>query len=136
IPDAEGYAYSQVEYLRDGTGRVSRQSGVGKEFRMDRTDTQNQHTIRNFYGPASPAEIIRLFGSNVGNANHYKKNLTVDANGQSNVTYLDQEDRVIATALAGTPPANVQALPGSGSVSLTVDLSGRNTIQDNKSTTV
>lgn len=136
IPDAEGYAYSQVEYLRDGTGRVSRQSGVGKEFRMDRTDTQNPHTIRNFYGTAAPSEIIRLFGSNVGNASHYKKNLTVDANGQSNVTYLDQEDRVIATALAGTPPSNVQALPGSGSVSLTVDLSGRNTIQDNKSTTV
>lgn len=136
IPDAEGYAYSQAEYLRDGTGRVSRQSGVGKEFRMDRTDTQNQHTIRNFYGTAAPAEIIRLFGSNVGNANHYKKNLTVDANGQSNVTYLDQEDRVIATALAGTPPANVTALAGSGSVAMTVNLNGRNSIQENKSTTV
>ncbi|NJK96896.1 MAG: hypothetical protein HC905_20030 [Bacteroidales bacterium] len=40
----------------------------------------------------------------MGIAAHYKKNVVADANGQSNITYLDQEGRVIATALTGSPP--------------------------------
>ena len=50
------------------------------------------------------------FGSNVGVASHYKKSMVVDANGQTSVTYLDQEGRTIATALAGDNPSNVDAL--------------------------
>jgi len=105
-PDAEGYVYSQTEYLDDGTGRVKKQSGVGKRFQMDST-----YVTKSFYGSPDPAEVVRLFGSNVGNATHYKKNIVIDPNGQASVTYLDQEDRVIATALAGAPPQNVLALP-------------------------
>lgn len=105
IPDAEGYVYSQTEYLNDGTGRVARQSGVGEEFRHD-----GAHTTRYFYGGATRSELIRLFGTNVGNASHYKKNLVVDPNGQVSVSYLDQEGRVIATALAGEKPSNVDSL--------------------------
>ena|GEM_PF-1480826 len=106
IPDSEGYAYSQTEYLRDGTGRVSKQSGVGKEFRID-----GEHATRYYYGNVSQEELLRLFGSNAGKAAHYKKNLVVDANGQVSISYMDQEDRVIATALAGDAPANVDVLP-------------------------
>lgn len=138
IPDAEGYVYSQTEYLNDGTGRVSRQSGVGKEFRLDRTDIQNLHTSRYYYGSAAPAEIIRLFGSSVGNSNHYKKNLVVDANGQANVTYQDQEDRVIATALVGDPPVNVLPLPSHTSAPttpVTINLSTKNEKKDGISVT-
>ena len=105
IPDGEGYVYSQTEYLRDGKGRVSRQSGVGKEFRID-----GVHATRFYYGEAAPEELIRLFGTNVGDASHYKKNMVTDPNGQVSVSYLDQEDRVIATALAGQKPDNVQGL--------------------------
>ncbi len=39
-----------------------------------------------------------------------RRSLVVDPNGQVSVTYLDQEGRTIATALAGDPPANVDAL--------------------------
>ncbi|MEJ1241753.1 RHS repeat-associated core domain-containing protein [Chryseolinea sp. T2] len=105
IPDGEGYVYNQIEYMRDGTGRVSRQSGVGKEFRHD-----GNHTTRYFYAGATKTELKRLFGSNVGNAAHYKKNMVVDPNGQVSVSYLDQEGRVIATALAGDVPSNVDSL--------------------------
>src|SRR5690606_20046583 len=73
IPDGEGFVYSQTEYLRDGTGRVSRQSGVGKEFKIDGT-----HVTRTYYGAPAKEELIRLFGTNVGNASHYKKNLIMD----------------------------------------------------------
>ena len=124
LPAANGYVYTQTEYTRDNTGRVTRQSGVGETFKMD-----GNRATRMYYGSAAPAELIRLFGSNVGNAAHYKKNLTVDPNGQVSVTYLDQEGRTIATALAGEKPANLEALPSYtqlGNDPITVDISGKN----------
>ena len=124
LPDADGYVYTQTEYLRDGTERISRQSGVGETFKMD-----GAHVVRYYYGEAAPYDLVRLFGSNVGNANHYKKNMVVDANGQVSISYLDQEDRTIATALAGTPPANLDTLPGFKALDpadITVDISRKN----------
>lgn len=136
IPNAEGYVYSQTEYLNDGTGRVKRQAGVGKDFRMDATGTAN-HTNRYYYGNAAPVELTRLFGSNVGNATHYKKNMQVEPNGQTSVSYLDQEGRVVATALAGVNPANVAPLASLTSLpndKITVDLSTKNVKKDGKNT--
>ncbi|MBD2769223.1 hypothetical protein IC235_15130 [Hymenobacter sp. BT664] len=133
-PQANGYVYSQTEYLNDATGRVSRQGGVGQRFRID-----SLHASRQFYGTAVTEELVRLFGSNVGAASHYRKNLAVDANGQVSVTYQDQEGRTIATALAGEKPDNVQALPSYTALSLapiTVNAGTRNAIQDGVSTTV
>ncbi len=131
IPDGEGYVYSQTEYLRDGTGRVSRQSGVGSEFRID-----GVHATRFYYGEAAQEELIRLFGTNVGYASHYKKNMVTDPNGQVSVSYLDQEDRVIATALAGEKPDNVQGLASYinlGSDPITVHAGDKNRKEGNVS---
>lgn len=129
IPDGEGHVYSQTEFMRDGTGRVSKQSGVGKEFRTD-----GAHTTRYHYGETTQEELVRLFGSNVGNASHYKKNLVIDPNGQGSVSYLDQEGRVIATALAGDKPANVEALDSLTYIKtdpLTVDVLHKNRVEGN-----
>lgn len=134
IPDADGYVYSQTEYLNDGTGRISRQSGVGETFRMDGT-----HTTRNFYAEASRIELVRLFGPNVGNASHYKKNVVLDANGQVSVSYIDQAGKVVATALAGTPPVNVDSLTSYKQLpagNMTVDLASKNVKRDGISQTV
>jgi Leucine-rich repeat (LRR) protein len=138
IPNAEGYVYGQTEFLNDGTGRVKRQAGVGKDFRMDATGTAN-HTNRYYYGNAAPVELTRLFGTNVGNANHYKKNMQVEPNGQTSVSYLDQEGRVVATALAGVNPANVAPLASLTSLpndKITVDLSTKNVRKDGKNTII
>jgi RHS repeat-associated protein len=131
IPDGEGYVFSQTEYMRDGTGRVNRQSGVGKEFRAD-----GPHTTQYAYSEATQEELVRLFGSNVGNASHYKKNMVIDPNGQASVSYVDQEGRVIATALAGNKPDNVTALDSYANLStdsLTIDMRSKNRIEGNVS---
>jgi RHS repeat-associated protein len=128
IPNAEGYVYSQTEYVNDGTGRVKRQAGAGSEFKMDGSK-QTQY----FYGSPTPVELTRLFGSNVGNPNHYKKNLVVDPNGQANVTYLDQEGRAIATALAGVSPNNVTPLAKNISAPLSVDVTTKNVKKNGQS---
>lgn len=128
-PDGEGYVFSQTEYLNDGTGRVSRQSGVGKEFKLD-----GNHATRYFYGSAAKEELTRLFGANVGNASHYKKNMVVDANGQVSISYHDQSDRVIASALAGESPNNVNPLASNTMGYVTFDISNKNKMSDGENT--
>jgi RHS repeat-associated protein len=135
IPNAEGYVYAQTEYLNDGTGRVKRQAGVGKDFRIDVVGSTNRAT-KYFYGSTNAYELIRLFGTNVGNARHYKKQMVVDVNGQTSVAYIDQEGRTIATALAGDKPVAVDPLTSYTSLPLTtveMDATSRNNSKDGSS---
>lgn len=96
IPDAFGYPFSQTEYEPDNTGRIRRQGGVGPTYQLG-----SGHETRYFYGKPAIEDLMRLFGSEVGEKSHYQKNLVVDANGQNSVSYLDMHGRIIATALAG-----------------------------------
>ncbi|MEN9303793.1 MAG: hypothetical protein RL264_2222, partial [Bacteroidota bacterium] len=105
VPDANGYPFTQVEYTPDNTGRIRRQSGVGATFQLG-----SGHETKYFYAQPNQLELNRLFGSEVGYALHYKKNMVIDANGQVSISYLDQEGRVIATALAGNAPSQLSAL--------------------------
>lgn len=108
VPDAQGAPYTQTKYKTDGTGRVVAQSGVGLTHMLGKG-----HDTRYYYGtPSGQEELDRLFGNEVGNVSHYKKNVTVDANGQVSVSYLDQEGRVVATALAGNEPDNLLPIDG------------------------
>ena len=133
VPDAEGYAFSQVEYTRDQTGRLSRSSMPGKELKLDDPTTSTRYT-RNFYGNASESELRRLFGSNVGLAKHYRKNLSIDPNGQASVSYLDQEGRVIATALIGNNPTSLEALPSNVPSAVTESLNEKNEVDADNGT--
>jgi RHS repeat-associated protein len=133
IPDSKGYAYSQKSFVPDNTGRLRSQSGIGEQFRID-----GDHTTKFFYTGVAQSELNRMFGSNVGNADHYKKNAVVDPNKQLSVSYLDQEGRVIATALAGENPDNVDALESFNQLpnnSVTVDISNKNQVEGTLSKT-
>jgi hypothetical protein len=108
IPNAFNKPYAVVEYLNDNTGRISRQGGVGPEYQIG-----SGKETRYFYGKPLQRELYRLFGSEVGISSHYLKNMVVDPNGQVSVSYLNSEGKIIATALAGNSPTNVDALPSS-----------------------
>jgi RHS repeat-associated protein len=110
IPDAEGYPFTVTHYTPDNTGRVRVQGGVGKEFQP--SSTQPSHTTKYFYGKPEQTELDRIFGNDAGYAEHYLKNMVVDPNGQTSVSYVDASGRTVATALTGTTPANVESLPG------------------------
>lgn len=96
IPDANGYGYSEVRYTDDITGRVSVQGGVGQANQIG-----SGHETKYYYGKPTQNELDALFGTEVGDASHYFKNMVQDANGQMNITYVDMHGRTIATALAG-----------------------------------
>jgi RHS repeat-associated protein len=107
VPDAEGFHYMMTEFTQDNTGRIRRQSGVGATFKMGGTK-ETQY----FYGKPAQEELDRLFGTEVGYASHYQKNMVQDPNGQLSVSYVDAHGRTVATALAGAQPTTLDAVEG------------------------
>ena len=57
-----------------------------------------------------------MFGSEVGNALHYKKNMVIDPNGQISNTYIDMYGKTVATSLAGNAPLNLDPLPATNKI--------------------
>ncbi|MBL7946214.1 MAG: hypothetical protein JNN32_09095 [Flavobacteriales bacterium] len=105
IPQAFNYPYAQTEYTPDNTGRVKRKGGVGPVFQLG-----NGHETSITYGMADQLQLDRLFGVEAGFDSYYQRTVTVDANGQSSVTYTDRAGRTVATALVGTPPTTLEQL--------------------------
>lgn len=126
IPDASGYPYTQTEFLPDNTGRIRSQSGVGIDHKIG-TDRETKY----FYGTPEQKDLDRLFGSEVGDALRYKKNMVIDANGQTSITYLDPLGKTIVTTLAGNNPASMAALGSQGSNLTTYDLLNKTIPGDN-----
>ena len=118
-----GYPYVQAIYKRDGTGRIEKQSGVGNAHYMG-----SGRETEYYYGTANSTELHRMFGTNVGVASHYKKTMVVDPNNQASVAYMDQEGRVVATALTGEPPENLLELDTYDPQSLTASLNDNNIV--------
>lgn len=117
IPDAGGYPFTQVEYSSDLSGKVRRQSGIGADHKLG-----SGHETKMFYVTPFQEELDRLFGSEVGLSNNYRKVMTQDANGQVSVAYKDANDKVIATAMVGPSPANLLPLSNNANRGLLVDL--------------
>jgi hypothetical protein len=105
IPDAKGFPFTETRYTPDNTGRISKQSGVGPDFKIG----SNHETVY-YYGTADQEELDALFGTEAGAASHYFKNMVLDANGQYSVSYVDMHGRTVATALAGEKPLYLDSL--------------------------
>ncbi|MBI1222589.1 MAG: hypothetical protein GC180_08305 [Bacteroidetes bacterium] len=107
LPDAQGYPFSQVEYMPDGTGRVRRQGGVGPTHQLlgvdENVNALPGKEVAYYYGYPTQTELLRLFGNEVGIYQRYKKNYVVDQNGQWSVSYVDASGRTIATSLVSDP---------------------------------
>jgi hypothetical protein len=78
VPMANGYPFMQTEFMPDNTGRPVATSGVGIKHRIDAAGKPTRYA----YEVPFSKELNRLFGTEVGAANHYKKATVVDANGQ------------------------------------------------------
>ncbi len=124
IPDANGYPFTRVTYMPDATDRVVRQGNVGEVFQPGNTanNTYQKHDTKYFYAKPDQPKLDYLFGTNVGYAQFYQKNMVVDPNGQVSVSYVDLDGKTIATALAGETPESLDPLRSNASASFTVDL--------------
>lgn len=103
IPDSKGFPYTETRYTPDNTGRIKAQGGVGPDHQLN-----SGHETKYYYSTPDQVELDALFGTEVGNASHYFKNMVKDANGQYSVSYIDMHGRTIATALAGELPSTTK----------------------------
>jgi len=103
LPDAQLYPFVQTVYGPDG--RPAKQSAPGADHNMG-----SGHEVESYYTTPTQERIDRLFGNEVGYAEHYNQVSVVDPNGQMSVSYLDLSGRVIATSLVGESPANMDEL--------------------------
>ncbi len=117
--DQNGYfPFSQVVYMPDHTGRVKMQTMPGQNHKLG-TGKETQ----NFYGRPLQPEIDRLFGNEIGFAEHYQKEMVKDPNGQLSISIKNLEGKVVATALAGTPSSATNPLNSSSQMQeITIDL--------------
>ena len=117
VPDSEGFPYAQIEYTPDGTGKVRRQGDYGPDFQLG-----SGHEVKYFYTSPGQDELDRVFGTDVGFAKYYQKEVIVDANGQAMVSYKNSDGQLIATALAGESPDNMVALDNQQTQNITLSL--------------
>lgn len=123
IPNAQGYPFTETEFMRDATGRVARQSGVGYDHRLG-----SGHETQFLCGCVCCDAVAPDVGGNVGKASHYMMKMSVDPNGQLGLAWQDQQGRVVATALAGDTPANLVALDDLPTDTVTENLYANNRI--------
>jgi len=117
VPDAGGFPYSRIYYMNDFTMRPEKIAGMGSVLYGG-----NGHDTKIYYPSSNQAELDKLFGAEVGQASHYQKMVTVDANGQVYVQYSDMAGRVVASYLAGDAPTSLDAIDGNSVVTVTTDL--------------
>ncbi|MFN3446787.1 MAG: hypothetical protein ACK44D_13700, partial [Bacteroidia bacterium] len=125
VPIASGFPFVQKVFTPDNTGRIAKQSAPGINHKIG-----SGHETEYIYIRPNQQELDRLFGSEVGYAEHYQKNVVIDANGQASVSYINPQGQVVATALSGKQSSNVPLveLPGAANstyipeTAITVDL--------------
>ena len=122
-PDAEGYPFTANEPARESSGRLRRVGASGAALALGQ-----QHETRFRYGTAESSTLRRLFGKNVGQAAYYERTLQIDPNGQAHVAYLDRVGRIVATALAGDKPTNLDEIDRPSVTWLTHSLNENNLI--------
>lgn len=120
IPDSKGFPFVQSVFSPDNTGRIIKKSGAGIDHSIGRPEA-DRHETRYFYGKPFQEELDRWFGSEVGDASFYKKDMVIDPNGQISISYLNPAGKVIATNLAGIRPAQMDSLP-TDTATVVVDL--------------
>ncbi len=117
LPNAEGYPFTHIEFTPDNTGRIRRQGGVGATYQLN-----SEHETKYYYGKPAQEELDPLLGSDAAWVAHYKKNLVVDANGQKSVSYLDQQGKVIITAMADEAREDLDDLPSIQTLTKNINL--------------
>jgi RHS repeat-associated protein len=115
IPDAQKYPFTTTVFTPDQTGRVRLQSGVGPDHKIG-----TGHETKYLYGDPDQEDLDKLFGSEAGYVERYRKNTVIDPNGQISISYLNTENKVVATALAGNTPTTVTSLNSTNTYSTQV----------------
>lgn len=120
LPNANGFPFVQTEFMPDNTGRVKAQGGAGDLYQIG--NNPYEHLTRYYYATPEQNNLEQLFGSEAGVASHFKKNMVKDPNGQLSISYVDMSGNVVATALSGKNPDNLNELSADNTITKESDL--------------
>ncbi len=105
IPDAENYPVVRKIFAAENSEKVLFEGQAGSTLQLG-NDRQTQY----LYGSPLQAELNRYFGQDIGRANYYRKMITTDAHNQDMFSITDNEGKMVASGLIGTPDATTLAL--------------------------
>ena len=103
---ASAYPYSRVEYYEDGTGYVKRSAGAGNAHRLGQGHESYAHTfplMQELDGHYLSVRNSHVFPSNTRStlANSGIKTISIETDGKTVVSFVDKEEKVLATAIPG-----------------------------------
>lgn len=119
VASTEGYSFSRTIIKSDGTGRVTKSSGIGKKHALGTIADGKGRITRVLYASPSDDELIRIFGEEAPLAESVIKTISIDPNGVVSIAYTSKEGKTIATALVGSNVTNMSPL--NNSAEMTID---------------
>ncbi|MBS1586001.1 MAG: hypothetical protein JSS82_10710 [Bacteroidetes bacterium] len=117
IPDAEGYPLIHTILSPENDKRIFKQGGAGPKLQMADSNTTNYD-----YVMPEQSELNRLFGTEVGWSEYYKKIVVRDPNRQRSYSITDNEGRTVASGMIGegpdssTHPIDPYSIPNASSI--------------------
>ncbi|MDX5430497.1 MAG: hypothetical protein LPK49_05585, partial [Bacteroidota bacterium] len=105
IPDAEGYPMVRKILAAENSDKVLFEGQAGSALQLG-----NEKHTEYMYGSPIQAELNRYFGQDVGKYNYYRKMITSDNHGQEMFSITDDEGRIVASGLIGSPDTTELAL--------------------------
>jgi RHS repeat-associated protein len=102
VPDAQGYPLVHTIIAPENDKKVLKQGGAGGILQM-----ASGHITKYAYVQPEQSEINRLFGTEIGRTEYYKKTVITDPNTQSSYAITDNEGRTVASGMIGLGPDSV-----------------------------
>ena len=109
---AGGYPFKRAIVSADPGGRVKEISGVGAYHNVAGDSNGKKHTERYDYGVATDEELVALMGAEAPTGSRIRRTIQRTADDLLQIAYVDEENRIIATALGATiAPTSFDQLP-------------------------
>jgi Bacterial toxin 23 len=98
VPHAKGYPYTRTRFDRNPLNQVIEASMPGEAHSINTAG--EKHTNQTLEGSVADIELIRIFGDEAPPDSSVIKNLSIDPNGQTSITYIDKNGKTLATCLS------------------------------------
>jgi hypothetical protein len=116
VPDAEGYPFTRSEFFPDPMGVIHRSSMPGDTKRID--NSANSKNTLTFFDAVSQDELDAVFGSEAPLEHTVYKEIVVDPNKVTAVTYRAYSGEVLATCLDNAVATDLLPLGNERSVTV------------------
>ncbi|MCO6465084.1 MAG: hypothetical protein J5I53_00565 [Bradyrhizobiaceae bacterium] len=118
-PDDGGYPFVRTVLSNDPLVQPIEQTSAGSVLNQK---SSGSHTTTTQYAGVTEAELVSVFGNEAPTPYSVRKVVTTDPNGVVSYTYVDRDDRTIATCIsAGTNTSGVMSsLPSGNGQDLTM----------------